>query len=158
MDEVGDEERAAQLPPVGAETTRGRARLEPLAEVVQSERHLVPPPVVRRGLIPVMGMEEQGRALLEGATLVHDKKDRDRAHKLVNHQCRWLDDATYRMTASGMGKHSTAMSRGVSTLGRPWRLGIWLPQKVIRMPDRPVSQLGAREPASSRMWKTARAG
>jgi hypothetical protein len=22
----------------------------------------------------------------------------------INHQCRWLDDATYRMTASGMGK------------------------------------------------------
>ena len=55
-------------------------------------------------MIPVMGMEEQGRALLEGATLTHHKKDRERAHKFVNHQCRWLDDATYRMTASGMGK------------------------------------------------------
>ena len=104
MGEIDDEERAARAPPVEAETTRGRARLEPLAEIVRSERHLAPPPVVRRGLIPVMGMEEQGRALLEGATLMHNKKDRDRAHKFVNHQCRWLDDATYRMTASGMGK------------------------------------------------------
>ena len=105
MEGIVDEETVAPAPSTAAGSARGRARLEPLAEVVRAERYLPSPPVVREGLIPIMGMEEQGNALLRGATLVHTKKGRERAHKFVNHQCRWLDDAAYRMTASGMGEN-----------------------------------------------------
>ena len=87
-----------------ADSATGRSALRGLPEVVHSERIHPNPPVVREGGFPVMGVDDQNAALLRGAELQCTKADRDRAHKFITHQCRWLDDMVYRMSASAMGK------------------------------------------------------
>jgi len=111
MEGVEDERRADPQGPepgralgAGDLLAREPAPLATLAEEIYTEQTQPPPPVVTVSGIPVQGIREQENALLRGAVLHCEKPDRQRARMFVNHQCRWLEDATYRITASGMGK------------------------------------------------------
>jgi len=90
---------AAEAPPV-----REPTRLPTLAEEIWTERTQPPPPVVTHGGDMIQEVREQETALLRGAILHYEKADKRRARSFLNHQCRWLEEQLYRITASGMGK------------------------------------------------------
>ena len=91
-------------PGAGYLPARGPAPLATLAEEIYTELTQLTPPEVTVSGVPIQGIREQESALLRGATLHCEKQDRKRARMFLNHQCRWLDDPTYRIMASGMGK------------------------------------------------------
>ena len=75
-----------------------------LTEELWDERTQPPPPVVTVGGERIEGVREQESALLRGANLHCTKADKQRARRLIKHQCQWLEDQIYRITASSMGK------------------------------------------------------